>query len=104
MIVVFAGGPTYFAMSLAIGGDAVTLAQSEAAGTKAYRRIPLGFLSFPATAAVGTKPDEGKIFVPFASPLVVNPGEYVAVAAKNLGTVTTTGAVTFLIGFDSHWE
>jgi hypothetical protein len=104
VLVILAGGPLYFAMSLAIGGDAVTLAQSEAAATKAHRRIPLGFLSFPVTAAVGTKPDEGRIFVPFASPLVVNPGEYVQVVAKNMGTVTTTGQVVFLIGFDSHWE
>ncbi len=99
-----AGGPCLFAMSLAVGGDAVTLAQAEAAGTKAYRRMPLGFLSFPATAAVGVKPDEGRIFIPFASPLMINPGEYIAVAAKNLGTVTTAGVIVFLIGFDSHWE
>lgn len=100
----FTGGPCLFAMSLAIGGDAVTLAQAEGAGTKAFRRIPLGFMSFPVTAAVGSKPDEGRLFVPFASPLVVNPGEYVQLVAKNLGTVTTAGVVVFLIGFDSHWE
>ena len=23
---------------------------------------------------------------------------------KNLGTVTTTGVITFQIGFDAHWE
>jgi hypothetical protein len=103
VLVIFAGGPCYFAMSLAIGGDAVTLAQSEAAGTKAFRRIPLGFQSFPVTAPVGQKSDEGRIYVPFNSPLVVNPGEFVNVVAKNLGTVTTTGQVVFLIGFDSHW-
>lgn len=97
-----AGGPCVFAMSLAYGGDAVTLAQAEAAGTKAYRREPLGFINFPAASAVGST--SSKIFCPFASPIVVNPGEYVAIAAKNLGVVTTAGVVTFLIGFDSHWE
>ena len=101
--VVLAGGPCNFAMSLAVGGDSATLAQAEAAATKAYRRIPLGFINFPATAAVGVSGSRN-IFVPFASPLVVQPGEYVAIAAKNVGTVTTTGAITFLIGFDSHWE
>lgn len=100
----FTGGPTLFAMSLAYGGDGVSLATAEAAATKAYRRVPLGFLSFPVTAAVGAKPDEGRIYIPFTSPICVNPGEYVAIAAKNLGTVTTAGVVTFLIGFDSHWE
>jgi hypothetical protein len=98
------GGPCLFAMSLAVGGDAVTLAQAESAATKAHRRIPLGFVSFAATAAVGAKSDEGRLFVSFASPLVVNPGEYVQVVAKNFGTVTTAGVVTFLIGFDAHWE
>lgn len=104
VLIAFTGGPCYFAMSLAIGGDAVTLAQAEAAATKAYRRIPLGFQSFPVTSPVGQKSDEGRIYVPFNSPLVVNPGEYVAVVAKNMGTVTTLGQVLFLIGFDSHWE
>jgi len=100
----FTGGPTLFAMSLAVGGDAVTLAQAEAAGTKAFRRIPLGFINFPVTSAVGAKPDGGRLYLQFSSPLVVNPGEYINVAAKNLGTVTTAGVVVFLIGFDSHWE
>lgn len=99
-----AGGACLFAMSLALGGDAITLAQAEGAATKAHRRVPLGFLSFPANAALGTKADEGRLLLPFASPLVVNPGEYVQVVAKNLGVVTTAGVVTFLIGFDSHWE
>ena len=99
---VLAGGPCVFAMSLAVGGDAITLAQAEGAATKAFRRIPLGFLNFAAAAAVGS--NNPKLFVPFASPLVVQPGEYVQVVAKNLGVVTTTGVITFLIGFDSHWE
>ena len=98
------GGPLMFVMSLAYGGDAVSLAIAEAPNTKAYRRKPLGFLSFPVTAPVAAKPDEGRIYVSFASPIMVNPGEYVAIAAKNIGTVTTAGVVTFLIGFDSHWE
>ena len=97
-----AGGPCVFAMSLAYGGDAVTLAQAEAAATKAYRRVPLGFINFPAAAAVGSV--SSKVYCPFASPITVNPGEYVAIAAKNLGVVTTAGVVTFLVGFDSHWE
>ena len=97
-----AGGPCLFAMSLAVGGDAITLAQAEGAATKAYRRIPLGFISLPAAAPVGTVGQ--KILIPFDSPLAIQPGEYVQVVAKNLGAVTTAGVVTFLIGFDSHWE
>lgn len=97
------GGPCYFAMSLAVGGDGVSLAQAEAAATKAYRRIPLGYINFAAAAAVGTTGSR-LLQVTFDSPLVINPGEYVAVVAKNLGTVTTAGVITFQIGFDSHWE
>lgn len=100
----FTGGPTYFAISLAYGGDAVTLAQAEAANTKAYRRVPLGYLNFPVTSAVGQGPVNGKIYVPFTSPICVNPGEYVAIVAKNVGTVTSAGVVTFQIGFDCFWE
>lgn len=100
----FTGGPCYFAMSLAIGGTAVSLATAEAAAAKAPRRIPLGFLNFPVTSAVGQAPVNGRIFVPFASKLIAHPGEFIQVAAKNLGTVTTAGVVVFEIGFDAHWE
>jgi len=99
---VLVGGPCVFAMSLAVGGDAITLAQAEGAATKAHRRIPLGFINFAAAAAVGSV--SSKLLIPFDSPLVIQPGEYVQVVAKNLGVVTTTGVITFLIGFDSHWE
>ena len=98
------GGACVYAMSLAYGGDSVSLAQAEAAATKAYRRVPLGFQTFAANAAALTKAEEGRIYVPFASPICVNPGEYVAIAAKNLGVVTTAGIITFLVGFDCHWE
>lgn len=100
----FTGGPTLFAMSLAHGGDALSMAQVEGAATKQHRRVPLGWQSFPVTSAVGAKSDEGRLYVPFSAPIVVSPGEYVSVIAKNLGTVTSAGTVTFLIGFDAHWE
>lgn len=97
-----AGGPCIFAMSLAIGATNVSLATTEAAAAKAPRRIPLGYLNFPAAAAVGST--STKIYVPFASKITAFPGEFVQVVAKNLGVVTTAGVVTFQIGFDSHWE
>ncbi len=100
----FTGGPCYFAMSLAVGGTSVSLATAEAAAAKAPRRIALGWQSFVVTAPVGQKSDEGRLFCQFASPVVANPGEFVQVVAKNVGTVTSAGVVTFLIGFDSHWE
>lgn len=98
------GGPCYFAMSLGVGNTAVSLATAEAAATKASRRIPLGWQSFVVTAPVGQKSDEGRLYAQFQSPVVANPGEFVQVIAKNLGTVTSAGTITFLIGFDSHFE
>jgi hypothetical protein len=40
----------------------------------------------------------------FLSPVVVNPGEYVAIAAKNVGTVTSGGTITSMITFDGYVE
>jgi hypothetical protein len=98
------GGPCNFQMALSIGATAVSQATGEAANTKAPRRLPLGWQSFVVTAATGAKSDEGRIYQPFMSPLVCLPGEFVQVLAKNQGTVTSGGTITFMIGFDAHWE
>ena len=99
---ILAGGPCLFAMSLAIGGTTVSLATAEGAAAKAARRIPLGYMPFAESDEVGVVAP--KIYIPFASKLTAFPGEFVQVVAKNLGTVTTTGVITFQIGFDAHWE
>jgi hypothetical protein len=99
---VLAGGPCYFAMSICYGHNAVSLATAEAAGTKAPRRTPIGWDVYAATAAVGTL-GQAIDFV-FETAIVVQPGEFIQVVAKNVGTVTTTGAITYLIGFDGYWE
>ena len=38
------------------------------------------------------------------SPIVIQPGEFIQLVAKNLGVVTTAGTVTFLVGFGGYWE
>lgn len=96
------GGPVLYAYSLAFGHTAVSMATAEAATTKAPRRIALGYETFAATAAAGTI-SVGPSFQ-FSSPVVVAPGEFVAVCAKNLGTVTSAGVITFQITFDAYWE
>lgn len=101
---VLAGGPVLYAYSLAYGHTAVSLATTEGAGTKAPRRIALGYETFAATAAVGVMGSQGGVYVPFSVPVPVCPGEFIAVVAKNLGTVTTTGVITFQVTFDSYWE
>ncbi len=100
---ILAGGPILGIWSLAFGHTSVSLVTAEAATTKASRRIPLGIQTFPATAAVGVQADRD-INVRFEVPVVVQPGEFIQTVLKNIGTVTTTGVITFLVAFDGYWE
>lgn len=112
--VVLAGGPLAYGYTLAYGHTAVSLATAESTSfltttTHAPRIVPIGFETYPAAAAVATKStgaQGGGLNKQFTVPLVVRPGEFVAICAK-LGvgsTVTATGAITFLATFDSVWE
>lgn len=99
------GGPVLYAYSISYGGTAVSLATAESNGiAKAPRRIPIGFESFAATAAVGTRGSDGGCYMKFESPIVVQPGEFIQTVAKNLGTVTSGGTITFLVTFDGYFE
>lgn len=44
------------------------------------------------------------IDIDLATPIPVYPSEFVQLVAKNIGTVTTTGAITFLVSFGGYWE
>jgi hypothetical protein len=106
--VIFAGGPVIYAYALAFGHTAVSLATAETASfatgtTHAPRIVPIGIEAFPATAAVGTE-GSGTATVSFQSPIVVRPGEFVQLIARNAGVVTTTGAITLVGMIDSYWE
>lgn len=100
---ILVGGPVQWAFSLAVGHTAVSLATAEGVAAKAPRRIPLGWEVYPATAAVDTLGSAG-IYVPFDVEIPVNPGEFIAVVAKNVGTVTSSGVITILVSFNSFWE
>lgn len=100
---VLAGGPVIGAFSVAYGHTSVSLATNEAAGTKAPRRIPIGIQVYAANAAVGAR-DDRELFLDLETPICVQPGEFFQVVMKNLGTVTTTGVITFLIHVDAYWE
>jgi hypothetical protein len=101
--------PVVYFYSLAYGhtnvnaGGTAETGSFATATTKAARRIPLGAESFAAAAAVGTTGSPSGVYMPFASPVLVNPGEFVAIMAKNVGVVTTSGVITFLVAFDAHW-
>lgn len=93
--------PVIYAYSAAWGHDAVSLATAEAATTKAPRRKALGTQQFAAAAAVGVTGGTD-VYMPITD-IVVQPGEFFQIVGKNIGVVTTTGAVTFFITINSHW-
>jgi hypothetical protein len=100
-----AGGPILYAYALNFGSNLLTLATAADAlpSTKAPRRIALGWESFPAGSLSG-QIGQG-VYRQFTVPVVVQPGEFISVSAKNMSiTPTTLGTVTFLVGFDSYWE
>lgn len=105
--VILAGGPVMYAFAIAFGHTATSLATAETASfatatTHAPRILPLGIDTYAATAAVGTLGTF--VNVQFTTPVVVRPGEFVDIVARNVGTVTTTGAITYIIGYDCYFE
>lgn len=96
------GGGYLASWSLAFGHNALSLATAEGATTKAPRRIPLGFQTVASGAAVLTLLQE--ITVRFDNPVVINPGEYIAVVKKKIGTAPSAGTVAHLITFDAVFE
>lgn len=101
--------PTNYALALAFGHTAVSLATAETGSfvngtTKAPRRLPLGLQCFPVGAAIGAPAHKG-IQLDFEAPVIVNPGEFLAVVAKILnGTATASQVTQFIIGFNGYWE
>lgn len=88
--------PVIYVFSMAYGHTSVSLATAEGPSTKAPRRIPMeGIMSFAINAAVGTVGNTVKLVL--QNPIPVYAGEFVAVVAKNIGTVTTSGVVTFIV-------
>lgn len=99
---------TTFAVAVAWGGTALTLAQVETGSfanntVKARRIQPIGVLTFPVGAAVGAV--AGPIQFDFEAPLVINPGEFVQVIAKPLiGTATATEVFQWIISPNLYHE
>ena len=97
-----------FAVAVAWGSSALTLAQTETASfanntIKARRIQPIGVVSFPVGAAVGAQANG--IQFDFEAPLIINPGEYVQVIAKILvGTATATELFQWVISPNLYHE
>jgi hypothetical protein len=60
--------------------------------------------TYAATAAVGVLGSTVPLELDLTQgPVTVNPGEHIAVVARNLGVVTTTGAITVVCTMKGYW-
>ena len=97
------GGGYVAQWSLAFGHTAVSLATAEAATTKAPRRIPLGVQAVAAGAVASTvlaivEQDFGD------APIFVNPGEFVQLVKKKVGTAPSAGVIAHVVTLVYGWE
>jgi hypothetical protein len=98
--VALTGGPVVYAYAIAYGHTAATLVTAESASfATATAHAPrirfLGYETYPAAAAVGVI--GAGIEFRINPPIVIRPGEFVSLISRNIGTVTTAGAIT--VGF-----
>jgi hypothetical protein len=103
---VLVGGPYIAEWFLAFGHTAVSLATTEAATTKAPRRIPAPFVQLiGAAAAVSTVIAQSENFWDLGdAPVYVNPGEFVQLCTRHIGTVGTSGTIVHRITPVYGWE
>jgi len=97
------GGPYVAQWSLAYGHTNVSLATTESVTAKAPRRIPLGVAPTAVTQAAGTLCGQHFDF-DFDSPVVVQPGEFIAMVRKKVGTAASAGVIAHMISFGGYWE
>lgn len=103
---VIVGGPYTAEWFLAFGHTAVSLATTEAATTKAPRRIALPFVQQVTLAqAVQTTIAQTTTFCDFGdAPVYVNPGEFIQLCTRHIGTAGTTGTVVHRVTPVYGWE
>jgi len=106
--VALTGGALTLAFGAAFNHTALSLATTESgsfasATSNSPRRVALGIKSAIANEVAG-KNLEGDISVKFTSPLVIHPGHYFAITMRNVGTVTTLGALAVSAMVDHYFE
>lgn len=103
---VVVGGPYTAEWFLAFGHTAVSLATTEAATTKAPRRIVLPFVQQVTSAqAMNTTVAQNETFCDFGdAPVFVNPGEFFQLCTRHIGTAGTTGTVAHRVTPVFGWE
>ncbi|WP_310530716.1 hypothetical protein [Novosphingobium sp.] len=97
------GGGYNEQVSLAFGHTAVSLATAESATTKAPRRVPIDIRTVASGATALTKLETLWLDLGDA-PIFVNPGEFVAVVKKKVGTAPSAGVIGHVITFVYGWE
>ena len=95
---------TTIQFSLAFGHTAVSLATTEAAATKAPRRLALGYMTWAVGAAIGSQATP--ISIDFShGPIYVEPGHFVQLVGKFLvGTATASQVINFVWQPIYAWE
>lgn len=102
-----AGGPAFTEWYIAFGHTADSLQTTEAATTKAPRRVMLPELTtyISGSQAVSTLLTSPQNYAAFANPIYVNPGERIAlVGNKTINTAITAGVLCYTYQFDYSWE
>jgi hypothetical protein len=91
-------------LALCFGHTALSLATTETATAKAPRRIAIGTTSLASATSAPGVPVLGPAPIGFDSPVVVAPGEFVAVSHNKVTTAPATGAVMWSITIDGYFE
>ena len=96
--------PTTLMWSLCWGHTSVSLATTDSVSAKAPRRTTLGTMTCPVGALVGAM-YTADIDLNFMTPIVVNPGEFIATAVRQIvGTATGSQTIYGMVGFGGFWE
>lgn len=94
---------TWLQWALGVGSSAVSLATTEAATTKAARRIALGNQVFAIADAIGKQAN--RIDVNLDAPITIDAGQFVQVILKMpLGTATASQIIRGIVGINGYWE
>lgn len=100
------GGGMVNTFTLAFGHTAVSLATAEAATAKARRIVMLPEFTQITTSGqvISTAVSQPATSITFDQPIYVNPGEFVQVCIKHIGTLPTAGVIANNIQLVYSWE
>ncbi len=96
------GGGYVAQWSVAFGHSTLSLATAEGPTAKAPRRVALGVQAVASGATANTVLTD--VYMKFDCPIVVNPGEFIALVKKKVGTAPSAGTIAHVITFDAVLE